>query len=873
MLACTRRKSRADWVTTEYLRYGEDAPDAVDHNLRGRVWRVFDQAGMVASEAHDYRGNLIESTRRLTQAYTGTIDWAALAEATTEEDRDDEADALLYAEVFTTTSTFDALGRPMETHPPRSSDGVRATTHARTVRMAYNRSGLLARVEVQLGDDEASFDTYVDSITYNARRQRTGIVYGNGVETALSYDAESFRLTRLYTTREVATDTFVGQDRRYAYDAVGNITRMDDHAVMVDDEERMVHAGPQLAEPVVHAYTYDALGRLIAATGREHPGLLPTTTPLQPGSSGYDRGGPHPNDLAALEDYVEQYTYDAVGNFVTMQHTVPSDTTHSWTRYYLYDDIGNRLTKTHGGNATGTGSYSYGYDEHGNMLAMPHLAEMDWNAYDELTRTDNGGGAGRVEHHFQYDASGQRVRKVVEHYTSGAATLIEERVYFGGFELYRRHQGAGSGLDKEVVKELQTLHVMDGEQRVALVDTRTVEMAPEDEDPTVLGVGGADHAGGVPTRQSSRQRVPGGRRRRRGRAVRGVPPVWEQCAALCARGGGRRAEAVSVHGDGVRRHRAAVSYSRGTYAPWLGRWTSTDPMGAIAPGVAMASLGLVEHAAVASGNSSQAQVDQDNHRASIPLAAASPAGAGAILTGVLVSATTGSEPERTVETTLTVAGVLELGVTGMNALRRVPPQPIRHRAGARTRHRESTSTAQPERLPFVAQSELYSCSPAAGSMCAASVGHNVTEAQLMNSASYVRPTTPPGVHDPQAGMYLEDLATEMNIRAPVRNRTWQVREYFSAAGAPTDAARMRSGLQRTLNEGGGIATLEVRTPAGSTSNPWDVDIQHSLVLDEVQTSHVIVRDPGAAGAQRLPITSSGFGQYHWDGVAMVCRRR
>jgi RHS repeat-associated protein len=325
-------------------------------------------------------------------------------------------------------------------------------------------------------------------ITYNAGRQRTGIVYGNGVETALHYDAESFRLTRLYTTREVATDTFVGQDLRYAYDAVGNITRMDDHAVMVDDEERMVHAGPQLMEPVVHAYTYDALGRLITATGREHPGLLPTTTPLQPGSSGYDRGGPHPNDLAALEDYVEQYTYDAVGNFLTMQHTVPSETTHSWTRYYLYEGIGNRLTKTHGGNATGTGSYSYGYDEHGNMLAMPHLAEMDWNAYDELARTDNGGGAGRVEHHFQYDASGQRVRKVVEHYTSDAATLIEERVYFGGYELYRRHQGAGSGLDKEVVKELQTLHVMDGERRVALVDTRTVEMAPEDEDPTVLGV-------------------------------------------------------------------------------------------------------------------------------------------------------------------------------------------------------------------------------------------------------------------------------------------------------------------------------------------------------------------------------------------------
>jgi len=566
------------WVTTEYLRYGEDAPDAGDRNLLGRVWRVFDQAGMVASEAHDYRGNLIESTRRLTQAYTGTIDWAALAEATTEEGRDDEADALLYAEVFTTTSTFDALGRPVETHPPRSSDGARATTHARTVRMAYNQSGLLARVEVQLGTDEAAFGTYVDSITYNARRQRTGIVYGNSVETALSYDAESFRLTRLYTTREVATDTLVGQDLRYSYDAVGNITRMDDHAVMVDDEERMVHAGPQLAEPVVHAYTYDALGRLIAATGREHPGLLPTTTPLQPGSSGYDRGGPHPNDLAALEDYVEHYTYDAVGNFLTMQHAVPSETTHSWTRHYLYEDVGNRLTKTHGGDATGPGSSSYGYDEHGNMLSMPHLAEMDWNAYDELTRTNNGGGAGGVEHHFQYDASGQRVRKVVEHYTSGAATLIEERVYFGGYELYRRHQGAGTGLDKEVVRELQTLHVMDGEQRVALVDTRTVEMEPEDEDPTVLGVEArttrvvyqlGNHLGSACLEVDED-----------GEVVRYEEyHPYGSSALLYAREGADdapkryRFTGMECDDTGLQYHSARY------YAPWLGRWASPDPSG------------------------------------------------------------------------------------------------------------------------------------------------------------------------------------------------------------------------------------------------------------------------------------------------------
>lgn len=42
-----------------------------------------------------------------------------------------------------------------------------------------------------------------------------------------------------------------------------------------------------------------------------------------------------------------------------------------------------------------------------------------------------------MESYYQYDGSGQRTRKVV-HKPGG---IVEERLYFGSYELYREYQG------------------------------------------------------------------------------------------------------------------------------------------------------------------------------------------------------------------------------------------------------------------------------------------------------------------------------------------------------------------------------------------------------------------------------------------------
>ena len=118
----------------------------------------------------------------------------------------------------------------------------------------------------------------------------------------------------------------------------------------------------------------------------------------------------------------------------------------------------------------------YKYDAHGNMTDMPHLTLMEWDFRDQLCASSrqvvNNGGTPETTY-YVYDGSGQRVRKVTENYAAGNndPTRKNERIYLGGFEVYREYNGNGATLTKERL----TLHVMDDKQRIALVETKTFD--------------------------------------------------------------------------------------------------------------------------------------------------------------------------------------------------------------------------------------------------------------------------------------------------------------------------------------------------------------------------------------------------------------
>ncbi|MCH9686162.1 MAG: toxin, partial [Deltaproteobacteria bacterium] len=156
--------------TSMRIVYGEAAPNAAGQNLRGRVYRTYDGAGLLEHEAFDIDGNLARHSRRVAAAYEITPDWSSL------DGIDDtaamDAAAVLDAEAFTTEATFDAMGRPVSQTTPDAS----------VIRFGYGDAGVLETVAANVRG-AVNETTYVEDLRYNARGQRTLVVYGNGTRT------------------------------------------------------------------------------------------------------------------------------------------------------------------------------------------------------------------------------------------------------------------------------------------------------------------------------------------------------------------------------------------------------------------------------------------------------------------------------------------------------------------------------------------------------------------------------------------------------------------------------------------------------------------------------------------------------------------
>src|SRR5262249_62263006 len=184
------------------------------------------------------------------------------------------------------------------------------------------------------------------NIDYNAKGQPLRIDYKNSTSTGYGYDPLTFRLTQIVTRRNAAT--FPGDDPQpavadwpgrylqnlhYTYDPVGNFTDIQ------DDAQQAIYYRNQRVEPS-NDYVYDAAYRLIQAAGREHLGQLANgdrAPPTAPDAfNTFHTRHDQPNVAKAMGTYVERYVYDAVGNFLQVQHR-GSDPAHAgWTRAYDY---------------------------------------------------------------------------------------------------------------------------------------------------------------------------------------------------------------------------------------------------------------------------------------------------------------------------------------------------------------------------------------------------------------------------------------------------------------------------------------------------------------------------------------------------------
>jgi RHS repeat-associated protein len=348
---------------------------------------------------------------------------------------------------------------------------------------------------------------------------------------------------------------------------VGNITHIEDTA------QQAIFFSNVRVDPSA-GYTYDALYRLIEASGREHLGQGAAPIPHSHDDA-FRRGLLHPGDGSAMGTYVERYIYDAVGNLLEMRHRGSNPVHAGWTRGYTYNEpsviesgVGGLPLKT--SNRLSDTSVAVNnppvercaHDTHGNVIRLAHLAGLDpgpnvhWDCRDQPRQFDLGGG-GTV--YCVYDSSGQRIRKVWEH----SATLVEERIYLGAFEIFRKRQGADR-------LERETFHVMDDQRRVAIVETRTLDTAgSEPGPPQLVRYQFGNHLGSASLELDDQAQVlsyeehtPYGSTSYQ--AVRSQTQTPKRYRYT----GKERDEETGLCYHGAR-----------YYAPWLARWISCDPLG------------------------------------------------------------------------------------------------------------------------------------------------------------------------------------------------------------------------------------------------------------------------------------------------------
>lgn len=435
---------------------GSDNPRIAEDreaNLLGQLVRHHDPSGLVETIGRDFKGNVLEARKTLAAAYDApVIDWSA-----------GSATAGLEPETFAQITRYDALNRMTQQY---GWHRVMVASRVAVYEPRYSARGLLAgedltirAVKTPAGHESGERTEAVRLIAYDAKGQKQRLDCGNGTVTRYDYDPLTFRLRQLRTTRPGFTAPFPGfhsalsdpnvlQQLSYVYDPSGNITEITDEAY------EPVYFQNQNVEPR-STYVYDALYRLIEATGRENGAAAGAPPQIQtaPHHIGLPVTAP-----GALRNYTERYRYDAVGNIEAMRHG--AGPIGSWTRHYAYAADSNRLLRSWIGDDVAS-AVPYAHDTHGSMLNLnraPDTFRLRWDHRDMIQAANLGSGGWA---YYQYEAGKERTRKVI---TDAAVNKRWERIYLGGTEVYHRFASSA------VTEEVETHHLFVGGQRVLIVE-------------------------------------------------------------------------------------------------------------------------------------------------------------------------------------------------------------------------------------------------------------------------------------------------------------------------------------------------------------------------------------------------------------------
>jgi RHS repeat-associated protein len=409
-------------IVIQRLVYGEDEPNASDHNLRGQVVRTYDQAGVVDSEDWDFTGNKVSEVQQFAAEYESDINWS-----------DVQAVQMLPGS-WKTTKIYNALGQVTSAEAPDQS--VMTTT--------FNDAGLEDSVSVQL-KGKGTITKYASSTEYDAFGRMTKVTCGNGSVTTYAFDPLTHRLLNQVTLLSRSKSSKVIQNLAYTYDPVGNPTTVSNK---IDDG----FVFKQWTAGTSCDYTYDGTYRLVRATGWENLGQT-KGAPTAPGKlashANINNATSSPTDFKSMAQYVETYSYDAGNSITSLIHQFLDSKTPGWTRNFSHEAAGsvrqsNRLVST----AVGSTTESYQYDANGNMVSTPQLQSVQWDYLNQMRSCSTQKVTSGIPEttYYRYDSSGKRVRKVTTRHTTSASetpTKLSERLTVVGCDFYKEYKGDG----------------------------------------------------------------------------------------------------------------------------------------------------------------------------------------------------------------------------------------------------------------------------------------------------------------------------------------------------------------------------------------------------------------------------------------------
>ncbi|WP_454833896.1 RHS repeat domain-containing protein [Pseudomonas lini] len=499
----------------ERFSYGDNSIESAALNRCGLLTRHDDEAGTLLIDEYSLGGKPSRQTRHFL-LNAEALDWPA----------EEHCRNLLRetGDGYKTQWHYDATGEVIRQ--------VDAGQHQQ--RFSFDVAGRLKTVSLKLKDAEIE-NTLVKDLVYNAFGQVESQTAGNNVISRAVFDPASGRLTSL--TASVSDRTL--QSLHYSYDAVGNVTQ-------IEDKAQPVQFGSNQRVEAVSTFTYDSLYQLNSATGREAAGT--TTAPYIPAL------GITPIDTRQLFNFTQHYTYDAGGNLTELRHVRDRN---NYTRTFNVANVSNRLMSWRQGSESQDTSITC--DPNGNSLALQSGQSLQWNARNQLIGVVLVKREGAPDDHerYCYDSSGQRLQKTTV-IQGASVTHTQEVRYLPGLEIRIRAK-----------ERLEVIAVRAGRGSVRCL--HWIESQPSGIPEDQLRYSLDDHLG------SSSLELDGN-----AELISQESYFPFGGTAWAASRSEVEANYRTIRYSGKERDASGLYYyGQRYYAPWLQRWISPDPAGVV----------------------------------------------------------------------------------------------------------------------------------------------------------------------------------------------------------------------------------------------------------------------------------------------------